>query len=104
MNLPLPPKTSSGNSLRWRQLNTRLNKKNIRNRGIIGDEVMVLMTARTRYFGTPKETIPPCRCQRHLTRPHCGQHRQHEIRMTVERIQRESPDTKLYLRKVPAFR
>lgn len=77
-----------------------LGKKNIRNRGIIGDEVMGIYDRLHQILpGHPSKLfllIGVNDISHDLTTDSIV----NMIRMTVERIQKESPDTKLYLQSL----
>ena len=80
--------------------NTRLNKKNIRNRGIIGDEVMGIYDRLHQILpGHPKKLFLLAGVN-DISHDLTADSIVSMIRMTVERIQRESPDTKLYYKKL----
>lgn len=78
----------------------RLGKKNVRNRGIIGDEVMGIYDRLHQILpGHPAKLfllIGANDVSHNLTADSIAG----MIRMTVERIQRESPETKLYLQSL----
>ena len=83
--------------------NTRLNKKNIRNRGIIGDEVMGIYDRLHQILpGHPKKLFLLAGVN-DISHDLTADSIVSMIRMTVERIQRESPDTKLYLQSLLPF-
>lgn len=79
---------------------TRLGKKNVRNRGIIGDEVMGIYDRLHQILpGRPAKIfllIGVNDISHDLTADSIVS----MIRLTVERIQRESPDTRLYLQSL----
>lgn len=81
----------------------RLGKKNVRNRGIIGDEVMGIYDRLHQILpGHPAKLfllIGVNDISHNLTSDSIVS----MIRMTVERIQKESPETKLYLQSLLPF-
>ncbi len=81
----------------------RLGKKNVRNRGIIGDEVMGIYDRLHQILpGHPAKLfllIGVNDISHNLTSDSIVS----MIRMTVERIRKESPDTKLYLQSLLPF-
>ena len=83
--------------------NARLNKKNIRNRGIIGDEVMGIYDRLHQILpGHPKKLFLLAGVN-DISHDLTVDSIVSMIRMTVERIQRESPDTRLYLQSLLPF-
>ena len=83
--------------------NTRLNKKNIRNRGIIGDEVMGIYDRLHQILPGHPEKLFLLAGVNDISHDLTADSIVSMIRMTVERIQRESPDTKLYLQSLLPF-
>ena len=81
----------------------RLGKKNVRNRGIIGDEVMGIYDRLHQILpGHPAKLfllIGVNDISHNLTSDSIVS----MIRMTIERIRKESPDTKLYLQSLLPF-
>ena len=83
--------------------NTRLNKKNIRNRGIIGDEVMGIYDRLHQILPGHPEKLFLLAGVNDISHDLTADSIVSMIRMTVERIQRESPNTKLYLQSLLPF-
>ena len=83
--------------------NARLNKKNIRNRGIIGDEVMGIYDRLHQILPGHPEKLFLLAGVNDISHDLTADSIVSMIRMTVERIQRESPDTKLYLQSLLPF-
>ena len=83
--------------------NPRLNKKNIRNRGIIGDEVMGIYDRLHQILPGHPEKLFLLAGVNDISHDLTADSIVSMIRMTVERIQRESPDTKLYLQSLLPF-
>lgn len=83
--------------------NARLNKKNIRNRGIIGDEVMGIYDRLHQILPGHPEKLFLLAGVNDISHDLTADSIVSMIRMTIERIQRESPDTKLYLQSLLPF-
>ena len=83
--------------------NARLNKKNIRNRGIIGDEVMGIYDRLHQILPGHPEKLFFLAGVNDISHDLTADSIVSMIRMTIERIQRESPDTKLYLQSLLPF-
>ncbi|MBD8983884.1 MAG: esterase [Bacteroides cellulosilyticus] len=83
--------------------NARLNKKNIRNRGIIGDEVMGIYDRLHQILPGQPAKLFLLAGVNDISHDLTADSIVNMIRMTVERIQRESPDTKLYLQSLLPF-
>lgn len=83
--------------------NARLNKKNIRNRGIIGDEVMGIYDRLHQILPGHPEKLFLLAGVNDISHDLTVDSIVSMIRMTVERIQRESPDTRLYLQSLLPF-
>lgn len=83
--------------------NARLNKKNIRNRGIIGDEVMGIYDRLHQILPGHPEKLFLLAGVNDISHDLTTDSIVSMIRMTIERIQRESPDTKLYLQSLLPF-
>lgn len=83
--------------------NVRLNKKNIRNRGIIGDEVMGIYDRLHQILPGQPAKLFLLAGVNDISHDLTADSIVSMIRMTVERIQRESPDTKLYLQSLLPF-
>ena len=81
----------------------RLGKKNIRNRGIIGDEVMGIYDRLHQILPGHPAKLFLLAGVNDLSHDLTADSIVGMIRMTVERIQRESPDTKLYLQSLLPF-
>lgn len=83
--------------------NARLNKKNIRNRGIIGDDVMGIYDRLHQILpGRPAKLFLLAGVN-DISHDLSADSIVSLIRLTVERIRRESPDTKLYLQSLLPF-
>lgn len=83
--------------------NARLNKKNIRNRGIIGDDVMGIYDRLHQILpGRPAKLFLLAGVN-DISHDLTADSIVSLIRLTVERIHRESPDTKLYLQSLLPF-
>lgn len=83
--------------------NARLNKKNIRNCGIIGDEVMGIYDRLHQILPGHPEKLFLLAGVNDISHDLTADSIVSMIRMTIERIQRESPDTKLYLQSLLPF-
>ncbi len=83
--------------------NARLNKKNIRNRGIIGDEVMGIYDRLHQILPGHPEKLFFLAGVNDISHDLTADSIVSMIRMTIERIQRESPETKLYLQSLLPF-
>lgn len=83
--------------------NTRLKKKNIRNRGIIGDEVMGIYDRLYQILPGHPAKIFLLIGVNDISHDLTADSIVGMIRITVERIRRESPDTKLYLQSLLPF-
>lgn len=83
--------------------NTRLNKKNIRNRGIIGDDVMGIYDRLHQILPGHPAKLFLLAGVNDISHDLTADSIVHLIRITVERIRRESPDTKLYLQSLLPF-
>ena len=83
--------------------NARLNKKNIRNRGIIGDEVMGIYDRLHQILPGHPEKLFFLAGVNDISHDLTADSIVSMIRMTIERIQHESPDTKLYLQSLLPF-
>lgn len=81
----------------------RLGKKNIRNRGIIGDEVMGIYDRLHQILPGHPAKLFLLSGVNDVSHDLTADSIVSMIRMTVERIQRESPDTKLYLQSLLPF-
>lgn len=81
----------------------RLGKKNIRNRGIIGDEVMGIYDRLHQILPGHPAKLFFLSGVNDVSHDLTADSIVGMIRMTVERIQRESPDTKLYLQSLLPF-
>lgn len=81
----------------------RLGKKNVRNRGIIGDEVMGIYDRLHQILpGHPAKLFLLIGVN-DISHDLAPDSIVDMIRMTVERIRKESPDTKLYLQSLLPF-
>ena len=81
----------------------RLGKKNVRNRGIIGDEVMGIYDRLHQILpGHPAKLFLLIGVN-DISHDLAPDSIVDMIRMTVERIRKESPDTKLYLQKLLTY-
>lgn len=81
----------------------RLGKKNIRNRGIIGDEVMGIYDRLHQILPGHPAKLFLLSGVNDVSHDLTADSIVSMMRMTVERIQRESPDTKLYLQSLLPF-
>ena len=81
----------------------RLGKKSIRNRGIIGDEVMGIYDRLHQILPGHPAKLFLLSGVNDVSHDLTTDSIVSMIRMTVERIQRESPDTKLYLQSLLPF-
>lgn len=83
--------------------NARLNKKNIRNRGIVGDDMMGINDRLHQILpGRPAKLFLLAGVN-DISHDLSADSIVSLIRLTVERIRRESPDTKLYLQSLLPF-
>lgn len=78
----------------------RLNKKNVRNRGIIGDEVMGIYDRLHQILPGHPAKLFLMEGINDVSHDLTADSIVSMIRITIERIQKESPDTKLYLQSL----